>query len=316
MEPVHEYGTELTQETTLSLETGTSEDFSSESPPTVPEPIDDTDQSEPFLSDTPDIDQLIAEADRQYDALGIGTDTNMLDDETETDCLFEPTKYTRAITKIQKFDTKLRALSMRDKALKRHSKSMKALLEAGKVEEAEFLALQVPGNAILDEECIEEDGIFHQTELSSKPIHLPPIKIQEGPLNIVNMEPNTLERPPDPDTRVLSDSDVTRLEQLLEDSGNNEGIMTEGVSSVLQDIDSKLELMGAIQGPVSQDEELVSVPSCLEDILSRDQISDPFVSAASSEQLQRIDTELELLAKQSTEQGVINSILSNISGTN
>ena len=306
---------ELTQEATQSLETGTSHNYSSDSTSTEHNPTDSADQSDPLLCDSPDIDQLIAEADRQFEALNIGTETNQpaSDPGTGTNIQLEPTKYTRAITKIQKFDTKLRVLSMRDKALKRHSKSMKALLEAGKVEEAEFLALQVPGNDILDEECIEEDGIFHQTELDSKSIHLPPIKTREGPLNLVTIEPYTMDERPDTDTRILSDNDVTRLEEILEDTGNSEGILTEGVSSILQEIDSKLELMGAIQGPLSRDDELVSVPSSLEDILSREYIPDRFVSSESCEQLQRIDTELELMAKQDTSQDVIETILSAIS---
>ena len=40
----------------------------------------------------------------------------------------------------------LRVLSMRDKAVRKHSKTVKALLECGKLQEAEDLTLQVPGN--------------------------------------------------------------------------------------------------------------------------------------------------------------------------
>ena len=299
-------GTEFTEETTQTPQTGTSDIYSFSSEP-IQNPIDKTDQSD----DTPDLDELIAEADRQFERFEIGTET-----ETETNIQWEPTKYTRAITKIQKFDTKLRVLSMRDKALKRHTRSMKALLEAGKLQEAEFLALQVPGNEILDEECTDEDGIFHQTELNSKPLHLPPINTQDGPLNLVSLEPsNTMDTPNETEIQVLSNHDISRLEELLEDTDNTEGIIPQGVSSILQEIDSKLELMGAIQ--VSSEEELVPVANSLDDILSREDIPDRFVSIDSSDKLLRIDTELEILTNNNnTPQDVIETILSEVRDNN
>ena len=125
----------------------------------------------------------------------------------------------------------------------------------------------------------------------------------------------TMDTPNETKIQVLSNHDISRLEELLEDTDNTEGIIPQGVSSILQEIDSKLELMGAIQ--VSSEEELVPVSNSLDDILSREDIPDRFVSIDSSDKLLRIDTELEILINNNnTPQDVIETILSEVRDNN
>lgn len=269
---------------------------------------------EPELTDTPhettqslqtgstnentEFDQLIADADRIFEAT---EETN----QTGTEPNLEPTKYTRAITKIQRFDTKLRVLSMRDKALRKHSKTVKALLECGKLQEAEDLTLQVPGNEKLDEECTESDGIFHQTEITSKQIYLPPINNQNSLVGV------------DPENTFLTEQDEARLEEILRDETDNPLVTPE--SNGMLEIDTKLELIVGLT-QASDSEDTPSSPQDVETILSREKIENPF-SSGQELNLKRIDTALEVLASQSvhddlTVSPAIDNLLSRIHSQN
>ena len=247
--------TETPQEPTQSLQTGS------------------TNENTEF-----EFNQLISEADRIFE----GTDET-IQTEIETETNLEPTKYTRAVTKIQRFDTKLRVLSMRDKALKKHSKAVKSLLESGKLQEAEDLTLQVPGNEKLDEECTDYDGIFHQTEITNKQIHFPPINNQNS---LVGAEP---------ENTFLTEQEENRLEELLEDETCPSLVTPESIGML--EIDTKLELIGGLtQTPNFEDTS--SLQTDIETILSREKMENPFTSEQDLS-LKRIDTALELLASQS-----------------
>ena len=244
---------------------------------------------------TIDIDALIAEADRKL--AEIQSDPDIME---KIGPLLEPTKYSKAVTKISKFDSKLRALSMRDKALKRHSRSVKALLDAGKLKEAEELALQMPGNDLLDEECTDlEGGIFHQTELSSKPnLHLPRINTQ-GPLNLVGMEASggVDEKSSDGGLISLSESEIERLEAILEKDilPENQALFSEEDVDRMEEINSKLEVLGCSAESILDTPVYENKNDTLEDILSRHELSEQFISVSKRKDLERIDTALELL---------------------
>ncbi|KAI6658098.1 hypothetical protein LOD99_15811 [Oopsacas minuta] len=259
--------------------------------PDIPENATQSPQSvSPITTDNIDLpanqneefDILLAEADRIYEG-------NYDVIETETETIFEPTKYMRAITKIQKFDTKLRVLSMRDKALRRHSRAMKALLESGKLEEAEYLALQVPANEKIDEECTEQDGIFHQTELNSEQtVHFPRINTQ---VNLVGVEKEDI--PKDTENITLTETDEKRLEEILDNEPCDTLVTEESIG--MQEIDSKLELLGTVTDNRPPNDVLQSYSSSIDDILSREELINPFSSSEDYE-LKRIDMELGVLA--------------------